>query len=86
MLGMHLSLFLKIDEIKAKEAALEDTFDVCKKAYRNKTINLSSYLDSIRELSEEQFLNLAMRQKNTFCSPINACSTNCLNNSNENQY
>jgi len=52
-----------LDEIKGKEAALEDTFDICKKQYRKKKIELDTYLDTIRELSEEQFLNLAMRQK-----------------------
>ena len=54
---------LCLDEIKGKEGAIEDTINLCKKSYRKKVIDLSVYLDSVRELSEEQFLNLAMRQK-----------------------
>jgi hypothetical protein len=54
---------LYLDDIKAKEHTVEDTIDLCKKAYRKKRITLSEYLDTVRELSEEQFLNLAMRQK-----------------------
>lgn len=50
-------------EIKAKEHAIEDTIDLSKKLYRKKTIDLRTYLDSVRELAEEQFLNIAMRQK-----------------------
>mmetsp|Transcript_12162 Transcript_12162/g.12162 ORF Transcript_12162/g.12162 Transcript_12162/m.12162 type:complete len:224 (+) Transcript_12162:493-1164(+) len=52
-----------LDEVKIKEGALEDTLAQCKKLYRKKTIDLSTYLETVRELSEEQFLNLAMREK-----------------------
>jgi len=50
-------------EILAKEQAIEDTIDLVKSHFRKKTIELVQYLDHVRELSEKQFLNLAMKRK-----------------------
>lgn len=52
-----------IDEIKCKEHSIEDAIDLWKKTYRKKGIDLSTYLDTIRDLAEEQFFNLAMKDK-----------------------
>jgi len=52
-----------IDNIKAKENSYEDTLDLCKKIYRKKAINLETYLGQVRELADEQFLQIALRLK-----------------------
>jgi hypothetical protein len=51
--------------------------DLCKKAYRKKAIEIQTYLDNVRDLAEEQFLNIAMRQKifglvSGISKPVNA--------------
>lgn len=50
-------------ELISKEQAMEDTIDLVKANYNKKIISLSKYLDLIRDLSEKQFYNLAMKRK-----------------------
>lgn len=50
-------------EIITKESAIEDTIDLVKSYYRKKAISLDVYLEQVRELSEKQFFNLAMKRK-----------------------
>lgn len=50
-------------EIMAKEQATEDILEMAKSYYRKKTITLGQYLETVREQSEEQFYNLAMKRK-----------------------
>jgi len=50
-------------EIMAKEQATEDILEMVKSYYRKKTITLGQYLETVREQSEEQFYNLAMKRK-----------------------
>ena len=50
-------------EILAKENAIEDTIDVARSCFRKKKIDIEVYMDTVRELSESQFFNLAMKRK-----------------------
>jgi hypothetical protein len=53
----------KILDFLADETACEDAMDVVKYKFRKKKINLEEYLDSIRTLSNYQFMSMAMRRK-----------------------
>ena len=54
-----------IENIKSKEESYEAAIDMCKKLYRKKSIELQPYLNAVRELAEEEFYQIAMRNKIT---------------------
>lgn len=53
----------QILEFLADETACEDTIDVVKAKFRKKQISLEEYLDSVRTLSNYQFMSMAKRRK-----------------------
>jgi hypothetical protein len=50
-------------DILSKEQAIEDVINLLKQLFRKKSIDLDSYLEQVRDISEEQFYNLAMKKK-----------------------
>ena len=52
-----------IISLLADEKAWEETMEIIKERFRKKKIDLDAYLDSIRTLSNEQFMWMAQRRK-----------------------
>ena len=50
-------------EILAQEQANEDVFGIIKDSFRKKKVDLNTYLETTREIAEQQFYNLAMKRK-----------------------
>jgi hypothetical protein len=47
----------------ADEKACEDTMDIIRGQFRKKKMELEEYLDSVRTLSNQQFMSMAKRRK-----------------------
>lgn len=57
------SLSLQLLKLHSSELALENWMTEAKKCFKKHKISLEEYLETVRQLSDQQFLNIANKRK-----------------------